>query len=71
MKQRVKLGLAFFTQSSLLFLDEPGTNLDKSSFDWYHAQLDKVSAGRLTIMASNQPSEYPSNTRKIDIMAHK
>src|SRR5688572_19199221 len=28
MKQRLKLGLAFFTQAELVFLDEPTTNLD-------------------------------------------
>jgi ABC-type multidrug transport system ATPase subunit len=35
MKQRVKLGLAFFTDSKIMFLDEPGTNLDEQAFGWY------------------------------------
>jgi ABC-type multidrug transport system ATPase subunit len=71
MKQRVKLGIAFFTQADLLFLDEPGTNLDEPSFDWYLRQLQNIAPQCLTIIASNQASEYPSNALKIDIMTYK
>jgi len=71
MKQRVKLALAFFSQSDILFLDEPGTNLDSRAFDWYLQQLAAVPAQALVFIASNQSAEYPSNARKLDIMGLK
>jgi ABC-type multidrug transport system ATPase subunit len=71
MKQRVKLALAFFTEADVIFLDEPGTNLDKQAFDWYLNQLSKVDGKKLVLIASNQPSEYPQNAIKIDILSYK
>jgi ABC-type multidrug transport system ATPase subunit len=71
MKQRVKLALAFFTQSDILFLDEPGTNLDRQAFDWYLHQLANVSPGCTIFIASNQEAEYPLNAQKIDITRYK
>lgn len=71
MKQRVKLGLAFFTRAQALFLDEPGTNLDHPSFLWYLDQLAAIPKDCLVFIASNQPQEYPTNSEKIDIMSYK
>jgi ABC-type multidrug transport system ATPase subunit len=71
MKQRVKLALAFFTQADILFLDEPGTNLDRQAFDWYLQQLANVSPGCTIFIASNQEAEYPLNCQKIDITRYK
>jgi ABC-type multidrug transport system ATPase subunit len=61
MKQRLKLGLAFFTDAPFLFLDEPGTNLDAKGFAWYRKNLDEASGKQLIFIASNQPTEYPGN----------
>ncbi|HAA15135.1 MAG TPA: ABC transporter ATP-binding protein [Cytophagales bacterium] len=58
MKQRLKLGLAFFSESDLLFLDEPTSNLDDQAKAWYHTQLDKMLGKRLVVIASNEPEEY-------------
>jgi ABC-type multidrug transport system ATPase subunit len=71
MKQRVKLALAFYSKTDILFLDEPGTNLDKTAFDWYLGELQSLPHDCLVFIASNQPSEYPSNAQKIDITALK
>ncbi len=71
MKQRVKLALAFFSQAEIIFLDEPGTNLDRQAFDWYLEQLEELPAGALVFIASNQTHEYPANAQKIDIMRFK
>jgi len=71
MRQRLKLGLAFFTQADAIFLDEPGTNLDAQAFAWYLQNLRGLPANTLIIMASNQPSEYPENAHKIDILRYK
>jgi len=59
MRQRLKLALAFYTQAEVIFLDEPGTNLDKQAFQWYLNQLEKVQPFSLIIIASNNPEEYP------------
>ncbi len=71
MKQRLKLALAFYSDSALLFLDEPCTNLDKKSTEWYHANLRQVPAESLVFIASNQEIEYPSTASKIDILSYK
>ena len=71
MKQRVKLALAFFTDADIMFLDEPGTNLDRQAFEWYLRQLDQVPSGCTVFIASNQEAEYPLNAQKIDITRYK
>lgn len=71
MKQRVKLALAFFTDADIIFLDEPGTNLDRKAFEWYLQQLDQVPGGCTIFIASNQEAEYPLNAQKIDITRYK
>jgi ABC-type multidrug transport system ATPase subunit len=71
MKQRVKLALALFTETDVIFLDEPGTNLDEKAFSWYLRSLEQMAEGRLVFIASNQAKEYPSNAIKVDIMTLK
>jgi ABC-type multidrug transport system ATPase subunit len=53
MKQRVKLALAFFSDTSLLLLDEPTSNLDAKGAAWYQEQLTKNSKDRIVIICSN------------------
>jgi ABC-type multidrug transport system ATPase subunit len=53
MKQRVKLGLAIYANTDALFLDEPCSHLDKKSEEWYSNMLEKCSASRTIIVASN------------------
>jgi ABC-type multidrug transport system ATPase subunit len=67
MKQRVKLALAFYTDSDVIFLDEPATNLDQKAFDWYLNQLRQLPAQSLTIIASNNPAEYPESNKILNI----
>jgi ABC-type multidrug transport system ATPase subunit len=71
MRQRVKLAMAFFTQAEMVFLDEPGTNLDHRAFEWYLEHLHALPQQTMVLIASNQPSEYPLNAQKIDIMSYK
>jgi ABC-type multidrug transport system ATPase subunit len=70
MKQRLKLALAFYSQTPFLFLDEPTTNLDRHAIAWYQDNLGRQS-GRAVVIASNQRDEYPSNAVKIDLSAYK
>jgi ABC-type multidrug transport system ATPase subunit len=71
MKQRVKLGLAFYTQAELLFLDEPGTNLDARAFEWYRTELKKVPPHSLIFIASNNPLEYPESALILNLLDFK
>ena len=71
MKQRVKLGLAFFTQADLIFLDEPTTNLDQEATGWYHEQLKSLPHNCTIFIASNQTSEYPSDANILNILNFK
>jgi ABC-type multidrug transport system ATPase subunit len=70
MKQRLKLALAFYSDTPLLFLDEPTTNLDKHAIAWYKDNLGRQT-GRTIVIASNQEDEYPLNSSKIDLSAYK
>ncbi|QSE99095.1 ABC transporter ATP-binding protein [Fulvivirga lutea] len=58
MKQRLKLALAFFSNTEILLLDEPTTNLDKKGSEWFFSELNKMDGSRLLILASNQEIEY-------------
>ncbi|MBX2895887.1 MAG: ABC transporter ATP-binding protein [Cyclobacteriaceae bacterium] len=71
MRQRLKLGLAFYSQTDVLFLDEPTTNLDKKAIAWYLHQLATVPPETLVIIASNQEHEYPATATKLDILNYK
>jgi len=71
MRQRLKLALAFYAEADLLFLDEPCTNLDKRSIEWYVQHLSQVPATSIVFVASNQELEYPTASAKIDILTYK
>ena len=57
MKQRVRLLLAFFTDSKILLLDEPTSNLDAAGKQWYRSLVEKYANGRMVVVASNHLSE--------------
>jgi ABC-type multidrug transport system ATPase subunit len=67
MKQRLKLGLAFYADTPLLFLDEPTTNLDEQGQQWYRQEVEQVLAHKLVLVASNQPAEYSFCTTKLHL----
>jgi ABC-type multidrug transport system ATPase subunit len=71
MRQRLRLALAFYTEASLLFLDEPTTNLDQKAFDWYQTELKAIPSDTAIFIASNQPAEYPKDARIVDITKYK
>ena len=58
MKQRLKLGLAFFTRADAIFLDEPTTNLDEQGIQWYLDMVSKLEPTKLVIISSNDKREY-------------
>jgi ABC-type multidrug transport system ATPase subunit len=58
MKQRLKLAQAFFTDSQVLLIDEPTTNLDASGIALYHSLVTSYTKNRLVIISSNDEQEY-------------
>lgn len=58
MKQRVKLAQSFFSDTPVLLLDEPCTNLDTEGVELYLKLYSEFCAGRLIIISSNDPVEY-------------
>jgi len=58
MKQRVKLIQAIFSDTAMLMLDEPCSNLDEKGVSQYREWMDTYATGRLIFVASNDPREY-------------
>lgn len=71
MKQRLKLALAFCSDTPLLMLDEPTSNLDKQGVDWYLSLVQQYAANRLTIICSNQEYEYSFCRYSLNIVDYK
>lgn len=71
MKQRLKLGVAFYADVPMILLDEPATNLDKSGFDWYINEVEKILPEKMVFVCSNRQDEYSFCNNFIDILAYK
>ena len=57
MKQRVKLALAVCSDTPVLLLDEPATNLDLAGIAWYKQLVTTYARDRLVVIASNDPDD--------------
>ncbi|MBK6345142.1 MAG: ATP-binding cassette domain-containing protein [Bacteroidales bacterium] len=57
MKQRLKLALAIMSDTPVLLLDEPVSNLDRAAIEWYKDLVDKNMRNRLVVVSSNSVSE--------------
>ena len=71
MKQRLKLGLAFFSESPIAFLDEPTSNLDEKGVAWYLENVKEALATKLVVISSNQKYEYDFCEKVIHIPNYK
>lgn len=72
MKQRLRIGLALYSDTDILFLDEPTSNLDRKGKDWYMQAVGELKEDRLILVASNrQEDEYYFCNQKIDIEQFK
>jgi ABC-type multidrug transport system ATPase subunit len=71
MKQRLKLGIGFFGNSEMIFLDEPTTNLDAEGIQLYHSLVDKFTKQKLLVVSSNDRVEYGFCDQTIDISMFK
>jgi ABC-2 type transport system ATP-binding protein len=71
MKQRLKLALALCSDTSVVLMDEPTTNLDRQGVDWYLRLIERFGTGRLLIVASNVEEDYGFCNHRVDIMQYK
>jgi len=70
MKQKTKLTLAFSAPRPFLFLDEPTTNLDSKSKNWFQSKLDSEK-NKIVVIASNEESEIKYCEERIQILNFK
>lgn len=71
MKQRVKLALAFCSDTEMILLDEPASNLDQQGLEWYLSLVQKYSADRILIICSNQIQEYSFCKNQLNVADYK
>lgn len=71
MKQRVKLAQCIFSDTQIVLLDEPCTNLDTAGIESYHQLIDAYCKDRLVVVSSNDEVEYRFCKEKIDIADYK
>lgn len=67
MLHRTKTGLAIFSKSRLLILDEATTNMDQVNSDLVFRWLDEYLGDRMLIFASNNPAEFERFDRRLDL----
>jgi|10_taG_2_1085330.scaffolds.fasta_scaffold130498_2 ABC-type multidrug transport system ATPase subunit len=65
MQQRLKLILCCSYEAKVLLLDEPTAHLDSKGIEWYKSLLKRTNDQRMTLIASNDPTEYNDFTKKI------
>ncbi len=72
MKQRVRIGLAVYSDVAVICLDEPTSNLDRKAIEWYRETIETNKKDRIVLVASNkQEDEYFFCTEKINVENYK
>jgi ABC-type multidrug transport system ATPase subunit len=71
MKQRVKLAQCIFSDTAIVLLDEPCTNLDTTGIELYHRLIADYCKDRLVLVSSNDEVEYKFCKAKININDYK
>jgi ABC-type multidrug transport system ATPase subunit len=71
MKQRAKLAQAIYSDTEIVLLDEPCSNLDEKGIALYHHLVKTYCPQRLVIVCSNDPVEYNFCEKMISVMDYK
>ena len=71
MKQRVKLAQSIFSDTPVVLLDEPCTNLDSTGIHLYHSLINDYCKNRMVVVSSNDEVEYSFCKEKISLTAYK
>jgi heme exporter protein A len=68
MVQRLKIAQSMIHDPSVLFLDEPGSNLDPDGQDWLEGWVEStVADGRTVVLATNDRREMGWGTRRVEL----
>lgn len=67
MLHRVKVGLAIFSESDVLLLDEATTNMDKENGALVWDLVQEYQAGRALVWASNKETEFDWFDLRLDL----
>jgi len=66
MVQRLKIAQALLHRPEVLFLDEPGSNLDPAGQDWLGGHIrDLAATGRTIVLATNDRLEMQWGERHV------
>ncbi len=71
MKQRLKLAQAIFSDTPIILLDEPCTNLDKEGYRLYHQLINDYCNNKLLIICSNEEAEIEFCSERLNIVDYK
>jgi ABC-type multidrug transport system ATPase subunit len=71
MKQRVKLAQSIFSDTAIVLLDEPCSNLDTTGIELYHSLINDYCKERIVIVCSNDTVEYNFCKEVISIQSYK
>ncbi len=71
MKQRVKLAQCIFSDTTIVLLDEPCTNLDTEGISVYQNLIKDYCASRLVIVSSNDEVETSFCDEQINMGDYK
>jgi len=66
--QRVKLLLALNTDTSIVLLDEPFTNLDKQGIDLFSRFIREMTTDRILVIASNREDEIALCKQRVELI---
>ena len=71
MKQRVKLAQCIFSDTAIVLLDEPCTNLDSTGIELYHRLITDYCKDRLVVVSSNDEVEYKFCGQRVNMGDYK
>ncbi|HMK27836.1 MAG TPA: ATP-binding cassette domain-containing protein [Chitinophagaceae bacterium] len=71
MKQRVKMAQCIFSDTAIVLLDEPCTNLDTEGIALYHRLINDHCKDKLVVVGSNDEVEYKFCGNRLNILNWK
>lgn len=71
MRQRARLAQAIFSDTPVVLLDEPCTNLDGQGIALYRQLVSEYCRGRLVIVSSNDVQEYDFCEKTLSMADYK